>query len=229
MRIIGYIRFSKVEQGERMSPALQLHAIEKAAAKHGGKVAATYREACPGSTPLAKRPQLRAALADLQPGDMLVVYRLDRLARDLELQLRLFRAVAAIGARIVSTMDEGTNADEADDPDAAFLRNLQGALAQRERAVLARRIKDGVAAKRRAGLKWCGNAPYGWRWDAENRLAESPREQRTRRIAREAREAGGSLRSIVAELRRRRRLNRAGTAFTLSAVQRMLSVPATPR
>ncbi len=225
MRIIGYIRYSKIEQGKRMSTALQKHAIEKWARKHQHRrrPIAWYLDATPGTTPLHKRPGLQAALADLEPGDVLAVYRLDRLARDLELQLRLFRAVAAGGARIVSTMDEGTNADEADDPDAAFLRNLQGALAQRERAVLARRIKDGVAAKRRSGGKYCNHAPYGWRWDSHGRLAESQREQRTRRIACELRESGLSLRSIAAELRLRRRFSRSGGVFSRSQVARMLA------
>ena len=68
-----------------------------------------------GSTPIAKRRGLQDALAQLEPESILLVYRLDRLARDLELQIRLFRTVTSTGARIVSTMDEGTNGNAVDD------------------------------------------------------------------------------------------------------------------
>ena len=223
MTIIGYTRYSTAEQGRRMSPALQRRAIEQWAAAHGLQVDHWHSDSAPGSTPLAKRPGLQEALAALGPGSMLIVYRLDRLARDLELQLRIFRAVAAGGARIVSTADEGTNGNgDDDDPDAVFLRQLQGALAQRERGVMAKRIRDGVRAKKAQGRRWCRDAPYGHRWLPDGRIAQDASEQRTLRLARELREQGMSFRAIVVELRRRRRRNRAGNPFSLPSVQRML-------
>jgi len=94
MRIIGYIRYSTTEQGQRTSPALQLAALEKCAERHGKELSATFHDALPGSAPLHKRPGLQDALAALEAGDILIVYRLDRLARDLELQIRLFRVQA---------------------------------------------------------------------------------------------------------------------------------------
>ena len=224
MPTIGYIRHSKAEQGERMSPALQRRAIEKWAAAHGISVDVWHRDSAPGSAAISKRPGLQAALAALGPDGFLIVYRLDRLARDLELQLRLFRVVAGSGARIISTMDEGTNGNgDTDDPDAVFLQQLQGALAQRERGVLARRIRDGIAAKKASGRQWCHHAPYGFRWDADGKLAENVAEQRTVRLAVKLRQQGVSFRGIVAELQKRRRRNRAGRVFTLPQVQRILA------
>ncbi len=224
MTVIGYIRHSKAEQGKRMSPALQRRAIEKWATDYGVTVDAWYKDSVPGSTPIAKRHGLQDALAQLEPESILLVYRLDRLARDLELQIRLFRTVTSTGARIVSTMDEGTNGNgvDDDDPDAAFLRNLQGALAERERAVLARRIRDGVRAKKAEGRKWNGNAPYGHRWTPDGKIATHQAEQRTIKLVLDLREQGTTYRGIVDELRRRRRFNRAGGPFVLAQVQRML-------
>lgn len=227
MATIGYIRFSKADQGERMSPALQRRAIETWAAGHGLGIDRWFQDSAPGPTPIAKRPGLQAALAALGPGSTIVCYRLDRLVRDLELQLKLFRLAAQVGGRIVSAAGEGTgngNGDD-DDPDAVFLRQLQGALAQRERGVLALRIRDGVRAKKAAGRKWCRDAPFGYRWTADDRLAEKPSEQRTIRLVRELRAGGMSFRAIVAELARLRRVNRAGNSFTLPAVQRILRRP----
>ena len=223
MTVIGYIRHSKDEQGERMSPALQRRAIEKWAADHDLVVKNWYRDSARGSMPVAKRPGLRDALAGLSPGSVLIVYRLDRLARDLELQLRLFRVVAAADARIISTMDEGTNGNgDDDDPDAVFLRQLQGALAQRERGVLARRIRDGIHAKRSQGRKWTCQAPYGHRWTPDDRIAEHKAEQRTIALVLELRAEGVSYLGVVAELKRRRRFNRVGRPFQLAQIQRMI-------
>ncbi len=207
-----------------MSPALQRRAIEKWATDQGVKVTARYTDSAPGSTPIAKRPGLQDALAQLGPESVLVVYRLDRLARDLELQIRLFRIVTTAGARIVSTMDEGTiNGPGEDDPDAVFLRNLQGALAERERGVLARRIRDGIAAKRAEGRKYTGNPPYGYRWTPDDKLAESGPEQRTVRLVVELRAQGVTFRGIVDELKRRRRFSRVGKPFLLGQVQKILA------
>ena len=223
MTTIGYIRHSKAEQGRRMSPALQRRAIEKWAQGQGVTVDAWFTDSAPGSTPIAKRPGLQDALAQLGPESVLVVYRLDRLARDLELQIRLFRIVTSAGARIVSTMDEGTiNGPGEDDPDAEFLRNLQGALAQRERGVLALRIRDGVRAKKAQGRKWNANAPFGHRWTPDGKLAENVAEQRTIRMVIELHDQGLSYRSIIAQLKHRRRVNRAGGPFHAPAIQRML-------
>ena len=223
MTVVGYIRHSKAEQGRRMSPALQRRAIEKWAQGQGVKVTAWFTDSAPGSTPIAKRPGLQDALAQLGPESALVVYRLDRLARDLELQIRLFRIVTSAGARIVSTMDEGTiNGPGEDDPDAEFLRNLQGALAQRERGVLALRIRDGVRAKKAAGRKWCRDAPYGHRWTPDDRLAENVAEQRTIRLVHELRDDGLSYRAICTELAKRRRVNRAGGPFRAPQIQKIL-------
>ena len=209
MTIVGYIRHSKAEQGRRMSPALQRRAIEKWAQGQGVAVDAWFTDSAPGSTPIAKRPGLRDALAQLGPESVLIVYRLDRLARDLELQIRLFRIVTSAGARIVSTMDEGTiNGPGDDDPDAEFLRNLQGALAQRERGVMAVRIRDGIRAKKAQGLKWNGQAPYGHRWDARDKLAENVAEQRTIALVVELRAQGVTYRGILAELKKLRRFSR---------------------
>ena len=224
MTVIGYVRHSKTEQGRRMSPALQRRAIEKWAEGQGVEVTAWFTDSAPGSTPIAKRPGLQDALAQLGPDSALVVYRLDRLARDLELQIRLFRIVTSAGARIVSTMDEGTiNGPGEDDPDAVFLRNLQGALAERERGVLARRIRDGIAAKRAEGRKYTGNPPYGYRWTPDGKLAESAPEQRTVRLVVELRAQGVTFRGIVDELKRRRRFSRVGKPFLLGQVQKILA------
>jgi len=232
MAVIAYIRHSKVEQGERMSPALQRRAIEQYAAAQSKSVSDWYSDSKPGSTPITKRPGLLAAVEALHKGDTLLVYRLDRLYRNTEKWLGLERTVTKIGAKIVSTQGEGTNGFDDDDPDAEFFRTMQAAQAQREVRVLGKRIRDGIRAKKALGRKWNSSAPYGSRWrdtggvDGKDKpivmLVPNVAEQRTIRLVVELREEGTTYRQILAELKRRRRFNRAGNPFQLSQIQRIL-------
>ena len=223
MTVIAYIRHSKAEQGEKMSPALQRRAIEQFAATKDQTVGQWFSDSKPGSTPITKRPGLRQAVEALHKGDTLLVYRLDRLYRDTEKWLGLERTVTKIGARIVSTQGEGTNGfNNDDDPDAEFFRTLQAAQAQREVRVLGKRIRDGIAAKRAQGLQYTAHAPYGWRWTLDGKVAEHKAEQRTVQLVVELRGQGVTYRGIVAELKHRRRVNRVGRPFALAAVQGIL-------
>ena len=64
--------------------------------------------------------------------------------------------------------------------------------------------------------------PLRHRWTPDGRLTEKASEQRTISLVHELRADGLSYRAIVDELRRRRRVNRAGKPFILPQVQRIL-------
>src|SRR4051812_32756374 len=72
MELVGYARVSTGDQ----DPALQQEALE------GAGCSRVFTETASGA--LAVRPQLEAALAYVRPGDVLVVWRLDRLGRSLK-------------------------------------------------------------------------------------------------------------------------------------------------
>jgi DNA invertase Pin-like site-specific DNA recombinase len=76
MALVGYARCSTVGQ----DLGAQLDAIAAA----GVASDLLFSEKVSGAAPLADRPQLRAALEVLQPGDVLVVSKLDRLGRSME-------------------------------------------------------------------------------------------------------------------------------------------------
>lgn len=76
MALIGYARCSTVGQ----DLGAQLDALAAA----GVPADRLFSEKISGAAPLADRQQLRAALAALQPGDVLVVAKLDRIGRSME-------------------------------------------------------------------------------------------------------------------------------------------------
>ena len=71
---IGYARISTQEQ----DTALQQDALQAAGC------AKFYADTCSGATPIAVREGLQEALAYARAGDALVVWRLDRLGRNLK-------------------------------------------------------------------------------------------------------------------------------------------------
>jgi DNA invertase Pin-like site-specific DNA recombinase len=112
MSTIAYLRVSTDEQAESgLGLDAQLESITKAFEAPDG----VFRdEGYSGKDP--NRPGLTEALEALRRGDVLVVAKRDRLARDTFLSLWLEKEVKRRGARIASAAGEGTDSDETPPP-----------------------------------------------------------------------------------------------------------------
>ena len=95
------------------------------------------------------RPGLRACLAYLEAGYVLVVWKLDRLGRSLP---HLLAIVADLKARGVAFRSLTERMDTTT-PQGELLFSIFGALAQYERALTRERVMAGLAAARRRGRK----------------------------------------------------------------------------
>src|SRR5262245_32334791 len=95
------------------------------------------------------RPGLQQALAYVQPGDCLVVWKLDRLGRSLPHLLQIVTTLQAQGVAFRSLTEQMDTTT----PQGAFLLSVFGALAQYERALTQERIKAGLAAAQRRGKR----------------------------------------------------------------------------
>jgi len=95
----------------------------------------------------AARPELAAALDYLRPGDQLVVWRLDRLGRNVGHLISTLDGLHARGVEFFS-LQEGMDTAT---PAGRMLYVVLGALAEFERAVLIERVQAGLAAARAAG------------------------------------------------------------------------------
>lgn len=130
------------------------------------------------------RPGLSAMLEQLGRGDLVVVVRLDRLARSMRLAMALEHRIEDVGgARIVSLAGEGTSADGDPDPYAVFVRRVHQAAAELQVAQAARSTSDALAVRRRNGYAATGSPPWGYQL-AEGKLVEHPEEQRALELAR---------------------------------------------
>lgn len=132
----------------------------------------------------AIRPELERLLARLERGDLVVVVRLDRLARSMRLAMALEYQVEDVKrARIVSLAGEGTSADGKPDPYAVFVRRIHQAAAELQVAQAANTTKAALAVRTSNGYAATGSPPWGFKLQA-GKLVPEPTEQRTLELAR---------------------------------------------
>ena len=132
---IGYARVSTDDQ----NMSLQLDALAAAGCEK------VFQDEISGAA--TKRPGLDAALAALQPGDVLTVWRLDRLGRSMPHLVAVVNDLAQRGIgfqSITEAMDTTTAGGE-------LIFHVMAALAQFERRLIAERSRAGIAAARKRG------------------------------------------------------------------------------
>jgi DNA invertase Pin-like site-specific DNA recombinase len=132
---IGYARVSTDEQ----STAAQIEQLEKAGCER------IYRENMSGGR--WDRPELQDALKHLRKGDVLVVWKLDRLSRSLSDLLAILKKLDEAGAGFRSL----TEAIDTTTPVGRMLMQVLGSFAEFERAMLKERVKLGLARARANG------------------------------------------------------------------------------
>jgi DNA invertase Pin-like site-specific DNA recombinase len=134
--LLGYARISK---GDDQTSALQRRALAEAGVER------VFDEAASGGR--WDRPALHRLLDQLRPGDVVVVWKLDRLSRSLKDLLAILERVDAAGAGFRSL----TEAIDTTVPAGRMLMQLLGAFAEFERAMVRERTSAGLAAARAAG------------------------------------------------------------------------------
>jgi DNA invertase Pin-like site-specific DNA recombinase len=139
--LIGYMRVST--DNDRQSTDLQRDAL-LAVGVDGRHL---FEDRASGARD--DRPGLTKALEFLQPGDVLVVWKLDRLGRSLS---HLLAIVNSLKDKQVAFRSLTENLDTTT-PSGEFLFQVFGALAQYERALTRERVMAGLAAAQRRGRR----------------------------------------------------------------------------
>ena len=170
--VIIYCRHSPQRGGdESASCEVQEAHCEQHAYKQGWEVRGCYRDP-EQSGAHADRPGLWAAIAALRRGDILLVFKHDRLARNVYVSECIRRAVEEVGGRIVAC--EGDI--EGDGPEQVMIRQVLAAFAEYERKMIGLRTKHAMRHHQRQGRRMSGIAPYGYRFTGD-RLEPVPQEQ----------------------------------------------------
>ena len=169
------------------------------------------------------RPDLGELLDTLQPGTVLVVPRLDALARDLPTQEVLLRDIRERGAEVASCSraEADSLADDPNDPTRKLIRQVLGAVADFERALVGLRLSRGRRAKAGSGGFAYGSPPFGMRAH-DKRLVPDPKEQEALALARQLRDEGKSYRTICQALTEAGHKPRRGQHWYPTTVARIL-------
>jgi DNA invertase Pin-like site-specific DNA recombinase len=218
---VGYIRVSTTEQVKGFGLDVQEKAIRDYCKANSLRLVAMFRdEGHSGSNGLDTRVGLAEALAALKEHKAeLVVYRLDRLARDMILQETLVERLRDENTPVRSASEPDLDMDT-DDPTKVLIRQIVGAVAQYERAVIRGRMMSGKAAKKAAGGYIGGTVPYGFQL-IEGQVVEEPDEQKVVALVGRRALAGASLRNIANELERRGFKPRSGGDWHANTVRRI--------
>lgn len=156
-----YARVSTERQAERGTIGSQVQALRAHLAAAGEELAAEYRDDGHSGARL-DRPGLDALRDAAEAGLFEVVYCLspDRLARSYAYQVLILDELARLGVAVRFT--DAPVLDQ-DDPQARLLTQVQGVIAEYERAKIGERYRRGKLFRSRAGEVISRKAPYGYR------------------------------------------------------------------
>lgn len=134
--IIAYARVSK---GDEQTTAPQLLALKAAGAER------VFEEAASGGR--WDRPELQRMLDQLRPGDVVLVWKLDRLSRSLKDLIHILERIEQSGAGFRSI----TEAIDTTSAAGRMMMQMVGAFAEFERAMIRERTNAGLVAARAEG------------------------------------------------------------------------------
>lgn len=228
MKIVAYLRVSTDQQAEKgLGLEVQKQAIRTWATRNGHRIAEWCSdEGVSGGNGLDTREALATALATIKGGGAvgLVVYHLDRLARDLIVQETLLAEVKRLGGQVFSTAtsESAYLLDDPDDPSRKLIRQVLGAISEYEKSMISLRLRSGRRLKSQRGGYAYGSPPMGYRSD-EGFLVPDEREGLAVDRARELRAEGKSLREIAEVLEREGHTSKRGGPWHPTTLGRTLA------
>lgn len=160
-KCVGYCRVSTQNQKEEGTIEIQHIAIKKYAERRGFELVNIFDDNGVSGT-LHDRPGLNTLLDAIELDSSIthvLIYKLDRLARDLYLQEHLIRQFESFDVKLLSTQEENLDSD---DPMRKAFRQFSGIVAELEKGFILMRLSGGRDKKASAGGWAGGRRPYGY-------------------------------------------------------------------
>lgn len=152
MRNLIYCRVST----DMQTTQTQIDLCQEIAKKNGGETLLFVDESVSSRIPMEKREKLQEFLNEICEGDLVIVYDLDRIGRDIIEGITIYREIKQLGAKITSVTDPNC--------DNEFVVNIKFSMAQEERRRISERTKHSLRMKQnrfeKVGLVW-----YGYKLD----------------------------------------------------------------
>ena len=220
MELVAYYRVSTARQGESgLGLEAQRAKVQQLAAERGAVVVAEYTEVESGRR--ADRPQLAAAMADARKrGAVVTVAKLDRLARDAELVLKLSREAERNGFGGLLFCD----LPEVDATTAAgrMVLTVMASVAEFESRRIGERTREAMAAAKARGVQFGGVRPGTLKRNDAARDRATAGAERLRPVLAALQAQGASLREMGAALAQAGTTTRNGQPLSPSSVKLQL-------
>lgn len=219
MRIIAYLRVSTDMQSNGIDG--QRKSCQEFVKKIGTEIAEEFVDInYSGALSFRKRPALSEALSKLQKGDILLVYKRDRLARGIDTMMEIDSVVRERKSSIISTCGEGTDKEDAQ---SRLFRNMSDSFALYEKEIICERITNSMQTMKNAG-RLVGRVPFGCKLKSDGKyLEELEDEQIVLREMKSLHEKGLSIRKIAKELNSKNLFNRGRSPWNHSSLFRILN------
>ena len=160
-KFFAYCRTSTENQREEKTIDLQVENLTQYAKKNGIEITDWFKDDGV-SGGLEHRPELMRLMKSLEQDggvDGVLIYKLDRLARDLYIQEGLIREFSKLGKQIISTLEPDLDSN---DPFRKAFRQMLGVFAEFEKAMITLRMKNGRdSAVAKGG--WHGGSILGYK------------------------------------------------------------------
>lgn len=159
-KVVAYCRTSTENQRDEKTIELQVESLAKYASKHNMEVVEWFKDDGV-SGGLEHRPALLKLMDFLEANteiEIIIVVKLDRLARDLFIQEGLIKELTKLKRKLVSTLEPDLASN---DPFRKAFRQMLGVFAEFEKAMITLRMKSGRDSAVSKG-KWHGGEVYGF-------------------------------------------------------------------
>jgi len=177
LKLIGYCRVSTDNQKEEGTIDIQKHALKEYAENNGYELVRVFcDEGISGG--LEDRPGLSELFDFLEISsglDGVLIYKLDRLARDLYIQEHLIKKLEGLGMNLYSIKEPNL---ESSDPMRKAFRQFMGIVSELEKAFITMRLSGGRINKARKGGYAGGATALGYKAEGKE-LRVDPQEAKT--------------------------------------------------
>ena len=225
MNALGYVRRSSKSDEKTVSLATQTEAIRSYAKEAGLELVTLLEDDGVSGANRDRFARIESALLE-RGAHAVIVYHLDRFARDVAAQLDILQAW---GRRQVALHVVGRGPVNVETAAGFLITGIEALLAEHYRLLVSEKTRDALDRLRREGRRFSGRIPYGYRLVSGNRLEVDIAEQEVIARISTMKRKGLSIRRIGRSLSEEGFSARNGKEFAPSTLHKILRKEVTKR
>ena len=204
LNAVGYIRRSAKSEGNTISLEEQEQQIRKYCNDKNINCASIVRHDGVSGTKRSRFDEIEKAIREYR-ANTLLVYNVDRLARDVSGLLDVLRDLHKRGIPVVEVSSRRVL--DLSKSDGFILTAVKGAFDELYPLIIGEKTRDALARKKATGQQYSHIPPFGYAY-AEGRLVIEPEEQRALSLILECQQEGLSERKTIEKVRSAQYLGR---------------------